>query len=121
MVVTANGRNVEKMINEPIAFALHHLIEKGIISNGKAAELLGVNKLDLIDFYGQHGFPYIDMTEEEFLQEIEPIPQKVERKKIVLLTCETCGREYLIEPCPYCSIKKCLEGFDEAEEILKRV
>lgn len=51
MVVTANGRNIEKMINEPITFALHHLIEKGIISNGKAAELLGVNKLDLIDFY----------------------------------------------------------------------
>ena len=35
------------------------------ISHGRAAEILGVHKLDLIVYYGKLGLPYLDMTEDE--------------------------------------------------------
>lgn len=39
------------------------------ISHGRAAEILGVNKLDLITFYGKIGLPYLDMNEDELKAE----------------------------------------------------
>ena len=35
------------------------------ISHGRAAEILGVHKLDLIAYYGKLGLPYLDMGEDE--------------------------------------------------------
>ena len=40
-----------------------------MISHGKAAEILGVHKLDLIAFYGKLGLPYLDMSEDELKAE----------------------------------------------------
>ena len=37
------------------AFLLYAYIDAGMMSHGYAAELLGVNKFDLIDFYGNYG------------------------------------------------------------------
>ena len=39
------------------------------ISHGRAAEILGVPKLDLITFYGKLGLPYLDMNEDELKAE----------------------------------------------------
>ena len=43
------------------AFLLYAYIDAGMISHGKAAELLGVDKFDLIDFYGGYGIPYVTL------------------------------------------------------------
>ena len=39
------------------------------ISHGRAAEILGVHKLDLIAFYGKLGLPYLDLSEDELQAE----------------------------------------------------
>lgn len=41
------------------AFLLYAYIDAGMMPHGKAADLLGVNKFDLIDFYGSYGLSYI--------------------------------------------------------------
>ena len=49
------------------AMLLYPYIQDGTISHGKAAEILGVHKLDLIVLYGKMGLPYLQ--EEDELQE----------------------------------------------------
>ena len=39
------------------------------VSHGRAAEILGVHKLELIAFYGKLGLPYLDMSEDELKAE----------------------------------------------------
>ena len=43
---------------------LYPFIQNRTISHGKAAELLGIQKLDLIEFYGKLGIPYLNQTAE---------------------------------------------------------
>ena len=47
------------------AMLLYPFIQNMTISHGRAAEILGVHKLDLIAFYGKLGLPYLDMTDDE--------------------------------------------------------
>lgn len=42
------------------AFLLYAYIDAGLMSHGYAAQLLGVNKFDLINFYGKYGLSYIN-------------------------------------------------------------
>lgn len=44
------------------AMMLYPYVLKKRISHGRAAEILGIHKLDLIDLYGQMGFCYFDQT-----------------------------------------------------------
>ena len=46
------------------AMILYPFIQNRTISHGKAAELLGIQKLDLIEFYGKLGIPYLNQTAE---------------------------------------------------------
>jgi len=62
--------HTEKMRN---AMLLYPSIVNESISHGKAAELLEMNKLELIQLYGQLGLPYIDMTEAEFGEEVNMV------------------------------------------------
>ena len=55
------------------AMILYPYIRKGIISHGKAAEILGIFKMDLITLYGNLGLPYIEMTNEELDKELETV------------------------------------------------
>lgn len=55
------------------AMLLLPYIKGDVISHGKAAELLGVSKLDLITMYGSFGIPYFDATEENFLEDIAAV------------------------------------------------
>lgn len=57
------------------AMILYPYIRKKKISHGRAAEILGIHKLDLIDLYGQMGFYYFDQTEEELEKEIQTFKQ----------------------------------------------
>ena len=52
------------------AMLLYPFIQKGIISHGRAAEILGVRKWDLIEYYNSIGIPYLDQSKEELLAEL---------------------------------------------------
>lgn len=50
---------------------LYPSIKDYTISHGKAAEILSINKFDLIALYSSIGLPYFDLTSDEIEEEIE--------------------------------------------------
>jgi hypothetical protein len=52
------------------ALLIYPSIANETISYGRAAELLGIKKIELIELYSSIGISYIDMTDEEFDDEI---------------------------------------------------
>lgn len=52
------------------AMILFPYIKREIISHGKAAELLGIHKIDLIALYSNLGIPYLDQTKEELESDV---------------------------------------------------
>ena len=63
-----NNRNLSL---EQLALLLYPYIQDGEMSNGKVAEVLGTSKAALLDFYGELGLPYFNMTEEELEHDIQ--------------------------------------------------
>lgn len=55
------------------AMILYPYIQQGMISHGKAAEILGIFKIDLITLYGKMGLSHIDMSEDEIEEELETV------------------------------------------------
>ncbi len=55
------------------AMMLYPYVHDGIISHGRAAEMLGIYKIDLITLYGRLGIPYIEMTDEEIEEELSTV------------------------------------------------
>lgn len=55
------------------AMILYPYIRQGMISHGRAAEILGIFKIDLITLYGKMGLSYIDMSEDEMEEELETV------------------------------------------------
>ena len=59
------------------AMLVYHYIQNGTISHGKAAEMLGIYKIDLITLYGSMGLAYFEESREELetdLKALESIP-----------------------------------------------
>ncbi len=52
------------------AILVYPYIKIGVMSHGKAAEMLRLRKIDLITLYGKLGLPYFDETEEEFEEDL---------------------------------------------------
>lgn len=52
------------------AMILFPFIKNEVISHGKAAELLGIHKMDLIALYSSLGIPYLDQTKEELESDV---------------------------------------------------
>ena len=58
------------------AMLVYPYIKNGVMSHGRAAEMLGIHKIDLIQLYGKLGMPYFDGTEDEpQLDEIQAISE----------------------------------------------
>ena len=57
------------------ALLLYPYIHNGDISHGKAAEILGMNRLDLIDLYGEMELPYFCETEEELQSDLDTLKE----------------------------------------------
>ena len=55
------------------AFLLYPSIVNNTISHSRAAEILGISKIELIELYGRLGIPYLDMTDEEFEEEVQTV------------------------------------------------
>jgi hypothetical protein len=52
------------------AMILYPYIKNLTISHGRAAEILGINKLDLIAFYNDMGLAYLDMGMDEIEEDV---------------------------------------------------
>ena len=52
------------------AMILYPFIHNLTISHGRAAEILGVHKFDLIDFYCSMGMPYLNQSVDELEAEL---------------------------------------------------
>lgn len=59
------------------ALLLYPSIANQTISHGRAAELLGMHKTELIALYSRMGIPYLDMTDDEFEEEIQTVKRMV--------------------------------------------
>lgn len=70
MKVFAMPKNKEEQLVRN-AMMLYPYVLKREISHGRAAEILGIHKLDLIDLYGQMGFCYFDQTKDELDKELQ--------------------------------------------------
>jgi hypothetical protein len=57
------------------ALLLYPYILNRKISHGKAAEILGIHKLELVDLYGKLGFSYFDQTMDELDDDLETFKQ----------------------------------------------
>lgn len=55
---------------EIAAMALCPAVANDSISMGRAAELLGMRRMDLIRFYGRMGIPFFDENESELEEDI---------------------------------------------------
>ena len=55
----------EDRSKERFAMMLYPYIRDNTISHGRAAEILGMNKLDLIDLYCTMGLPYLNQPVSE--------------------------------------------------------
>lgn len=53
------------------ALLLHPYIKNLTVSYGRAAEILGISKWELIELYADEGIPYIDMTWSEVEKDVE--------------------------------------------------
>ncbi len=52
------------------AMILYPLVHNLTISHGRAAEILGIGKWELIELYDSLGFPYLNQTPEELDEEL---------------------------------------------------
>ncbi|MBR6028914.1 MAG: UPF0175 family protein [Clostridia bacterium] len=57
------------------AMMLYPYIEDMTISHGRAAEILGMNKIDLIDLYCGMGLPYIHQSAADLEEELAAFHQ----------------------------------------------
>lgn len=57
------------------AMILYPYVHDGVISHGRAAEILGIFKMDLIVLYGKLGLPYLDMTDDEIEEELATVKE----------------------------------------------
>ena len=62
------GRPAKESARELIVLELYR---EALISSGKAAELMGLSRLDFIRRAGEQGVPYFRMDAEELRQEID--------------------------------------------------
>ena len=63
------------------AMILFPFIQNETISYGRAAEILGINKIDLITLYGSLGLPYFNQSKEELDEELNNIKSVLEKSK----------------------------------------
>lgn len=62
------------------AMMLYPLIANEVISHGKAAEILGIDKLRLIQLYGEYDIPYLNQEYDEIEEEERVYNEKFEHR-----------------------------------------
>ena len=77
--VQADAAKYVEQSTKGLALLMYPKIKNGTLSHGKVAELLGINKYDLIDWYDELGFPYFDISTEDVEKDIQSIDKMVEQ------------------------------------------
>ena len=70
MITFAMPKDKERQLIRNAMMLYPYILEKRI-SHGRAAEILGIHKLDLIDLYGRMGFCCFDQTQDELEKELQ--------------------------------------------------
>ena len=70
-----------EQIFERNAMLIYPYIRNLTISHGKAAEILGVHKTDLIEFYDSMGLPYLDQSEEDLMADLATLDRVMGERK----------------------------------------
>ena len=65
------------------AMMLYPYVLKKRISHGRAAEILGIPKLDLIDLYGQMRLCYFNQTKDELDKELQTFQELMLNEAVV--------------------------------------
>lgn len=65
------------------ALLLYPYILNQTISHGRAAEILGMRKSELIDLYDNLGYSYLDMTMDELDDDLETFRQLKKKERMV--------------------------------------
>lgn len=73
-ILRLQGEPMERVARELMVLELYR---RGVISGGKAGELLGMNRFDFIRHASNLGIPYIDFTEEEWAAELASVNDMV--------------------------------------------
>jgi len=61
------GKPIEQTAREMIVLEMYR---RSLVSSGKAAELLGVSRLEFIQYASELGIPYFRFTEDEWQTEV---------------------------------------------------
>ena len=72
--------------NQPVDRAAREMItlefyRRGLISSGKAAGILGMDRFDFVRHAGRLGIPLFEMTEDEWAAEVEQVESIVQQAK----------------------------------------
>ena len=62
------------------ALLLYPFIKNMTISHGRAAEILGVPKWDLIEYYNSIGIPYLNQNKNEILSDVAAFDRVMAKK-----------------------------------------
>ncbi len=62
---------VDQVGQKTIEWIVLELYREGVISSGKAAELLGMTKGYFIDFLHQRNIPYLNWSDDELAREVD--------------------------------------------------
>lgn len=63
------------------AMLLYPFIKNMTISHGRAAEILGVSKWDLIEYYNSIGIPYLNQSKNEILSDVATFDRVMAKRK----------------------------------------
>jgi hypothetical protein len=63
------------------ALLLYPFIKNETFSHGRAAEILGISKWELIELYGSEGIPYIDQSWDEVEHDAANVIEFLSRRK----------------------------------------
>ena len=68
----------DEQLFERNAMLLYPFIRNLTISHGRAAEILGVHKTDLIEFYDSMGSPYLNQSEDDLMGDLATLSRVME-------------------------------------------
>jgi predicted HTH domain antitoxin len=74
--VPGKGLQDEGALQKGKAIIILELLRKGKISQGKAAELLEIDRNEIIDLMAAYNIPMADYPIEEFLRQIEEVAKR---------------------------------------------
>ena len=63
------------------AMLIYPFIKNMTISHGRAAEILGVRKRDLIEYYNSIGIPYLNQSKNDILSDVATFDRVMAKRK----------------------------------------